>query len=111
MSEKLYPLTYDIRREDPPLTREEVEAANRSACHAVVILSMIYPPDGSFSLLVNSLDGRTGDEVTDSELWKVWTMLASRLGKSRTLSEGKRVLAHDVWEAVCEVIRKAHGHS
>jgi hypothetical protein len=106
MSEKLYPLTYDIRPEDPPLPRSKVEELNRSACDAIVLLSMIYPPDGSFSLLVESLDGRTGEEVSDNELWKVWTMLATRLAKSKTLSTNKREVAQLLWETVCSAVKQ-----
>jgi hypothetical protein len=104
---KKYPLTYDVRQEEPPLTPDEVQHLSRGAADAVVILSMIYPPDGSFSLSVVSLDGRTGEEVTDNELWKVWTMLSYQLARSKTLAEPKRELAETLHECVATALRAA----
>ena len=61
---------------------------------------MLYPPDGSFSLATPSLDGRTGQPVTDEELFKVWTLLASKLSDSMSLGNNKRHLASLVFEMV-----------
>lgn len=97
MNEQRYPLTYELRGEDPPLTRAEIEPG-RGACDAVILLSLLYPEDGSFSLLIASKDGRTGDEVSDAEIFKCWGMLAERLAESRTLSPNKRELARTLWE-------------
>jgi hypothetical protein len=107
MAEHRYPLSYTLKREDPPLTKDQIDTNEIGASDAVVILSMIYPEDGSFSLAIDSLDGRTGDEVTDNELWKVWTMMASRLAESKTLSESKRSLAQELFACVATAIRAA----
>jgi hypothetical protein len=86
-----------------------VVAANRSACDAVVILSMIYPDDGSFSLLVNSHDGRHRSEVTEQDLFKCWFMLASRLAES--LGPGwRRDIAKKVLDRVREHVVGAGGY-
>ena len=104
-----YPLTYDLRAEDPPLTRAELEAAGvvlsplgvatgRGACDAAILLSLTYPEDGSFAMLLVSKDGRTGDVLPDAEIFKCWALLAKRLAESRTLHPAKRELARTLWE-------------
>lgn len=111
MNERRYPVTYNVERLDPPLTQIQIDAGYEAeadlfgAADAVVVLSMLYPQDGSFGVLINSLDGRTGEEVTDSELWKVWTMMAVRLMQSKTLAEPKRSLAQTLHECVATALR------
>ena len=109
MNERRFPLTYELRAEDPPLTADEIMAMGRGGCDAMILLSMLYPADGSFSLLVVSKDGRTGDEVTDAEIFKCWAMLAKRLADSSTLSPNKRELARTLWEVWREAVLGARG--
>lgn len=108
VNEPRYPLTYELRSEDPPLTRAEIEP-ERGACDAAILLSLIYPEDGSFSMALVSMDGRTGDELPDAELFKCWSMLAKHLAESRTLSHEKRELARALWEVVARAVRDARG--
>jgi len=63
------------------------------ACDALILGSIIYPPDGSLSLQMASLDGRTGAELTDLELFKMWSLMAGHLAESTTLSDPKRQVA------------------
>ncbi len=72
------------------------------ACDAVLFCSMIYPADGSFSVYFIGKDGRRtdGKDLDDNEMFKVWSLLANRLGASTTLSEGKKKLAGEVWEII-----------
>jgi hypothetical protein len=110
-NERRYPVTFTVEHHAPPLTKEQIEAGYNvetdkfGAADAVAILSMLYPEDGSFGLLITSFDGRTGEEITDSELWKVWTMMADRLSKSKTLSEPKRELAEVLFGCVATALR------
>lgn len=101
---RTYPLTYEVTPRPERVTADWVREHGLSACDAVVILSMLYPDDGSFSLLPISLDGRTGEPVTDNELWKVWTLIAHNLAQSADLSEGKRALCATVFDMVREVV-------
>src|ERR1700761_5540680 len=98
--ERTYPLTYEITPRPERVPASWVREQGLAACDAVVVLSMIYPEDGSFSLAVPSLDGRTGEPVTDADLWKVWTMLAKNLSESPTLSAPKREFCELTFKAV-----------
>ncbi len=105
MSHK-YRLLYRFDPKPEGVTREEVAAAGAGgACDAALVASIIYPEDGSLSVLFTGTDGRTGDMISDVEMFKVWTLLANRLAASKTLGEGKRQLAQLTWDAVCSAIR------
>lgn len=97
--EKKYYITYEMNVHPEGLVKRDIPEGH-GAADAVVILSMLYPPDGSFSLAVPSLDGRTHRAVTDNELFKVWTLIASRLADSMTLSANKKEFARLVFEMV-----------
>lgn len=74
---------------------------------ALLLASIIYPPDGSLSVMFLSKDGRTGEELADIELFKVWSMLSARLAESTTLPEGMRRFAQRNLEAVRDALKAA----
>ena len=96
-SERTYPLTYSIHPEDPPRTHAEIEARKNpdvGACDAIILCSMNYPMDGSFSLEIASLDGRAGPPayapVSSIDLFKVWSLLAKQLSEDPELEGDER---------------------
>jgi len=110
MEENKYFVTYNLTSHPDGIAREQVPEGDGAAT-AVAILSMIYPPDGSFSLLVASLDGRTGETVSDKELWKVWTLMAKELSNSATLSPNKKELCALTFDIMRQGILSAMGES
>lgn len=67
---------------------------------ALLLASIIYPSDGSLSVMLMSKDGRTGKELADLELFKVWSVLCVRLAESETLPEGHRQFAEMTMDAI-----------
>jgi len=104
MSEHKYKMTYRIDKVE--LTAGEIPEG-WGACDATIIHSIIFPPDGSYSHFLTSLDGRTGEEMDTNEFFKAWTMMAATLAKRDDLSPGKKMLASGVWEAVCNAMKSA----
>ena len=94
-----YHLTYDFEAHPEGLSKDEVEAMGKSACSAFFAASILYPPDGSYSVLFMSKDGRTNEELPDGEWFKLFLMLSKRLSQSKTLDEGRRMLAGMPFEA------------
>lgn len=94
-----YHVTYQITPHREGLEKEAVPDG-QGAGDAVVILSVIYPPDGGLSLLVASHDGRTDTPLDDDEIFKLWVMLAHQLSESSTLGPGRRSLCAFVHEGV-----------
>ena len=101
-----YHTTYHVDAHTEGLTADEVPK-DSGACTAVIIGSLLYPPDGSYSAAFFTRDGRTDSELSDDELWKAWMMLAHRLAESGTLSEPKKALCRDVFEIIADAIRDA----
>jgi len=101
-----YRLLWKLEPRPEGVTPEQVPTGF-GASDAAFLLSCLYPPDGSFSVLVMSMDGRTGAPLDDDELFKVWSMLAKRLSVSTTLSASKKDFAKQVFEVFCAAITSA----
>lgn len=100
-----YHLAYQAESHPEGISKEELEArGNVGGCDAIFFASILFPPDGSYSLLFSSKDGRTGEELSDDEWFKIWMLLGKRLGDSRTLSAGKRQMAQFTWEAIRDTL-------
>jgi len=99
-----YHLLYQLEPKPEGVTKDEVPKGY-GAADAAFILSCLYPPDGSFSLLVLSLDGRTSEPLDDMQLFKVWTMLAKRIADSETLSPTRKAFGDLVFKQVCAAIK------
>lgn len=107
MAEHKYRLSYRLDPLDPPLGKEEVikrQEEGFGACDAMLVASIIYPEDGSYSLQFMSQDGRTGEDLTDLEMFKVWSMLSSRLAQSATLDPGRKMLCRVTFETIRDAI-------
>ncbi len=106
MSEKKYFLRYDIEAHPKGISKKAAKGDGAGWADALFLASIIYPPDGSLSMLFMSKDGRTGKELDDNEWFKVWALLAARLAQSKTLGPGKRGLCADVHEMMCEMVKE-----
>lgn len=107
-NDHLYRLSYALRVNDPPLTAEQARAqvAEFGACDAVILMSILFPADGSYSLAVLSKDGRSKDgaPLSGNELFMAWMLWAHNLKDDPDLSPGRRQLVGMIWETLCEVI-------
>lgn len=78
---------------------------------AVIFMSLLYPSDGSFSMMFFPIDGREetpdGNPVNDSldvdEVFKSWWMMASALSGRTDLSPGKRRFCEAVFTSYVEL--------
>lgn len=114
-----YTLLYQLKPIPDGMTKEQIEEMNAklpederwSACNAATFMSLIFPPDGSYSWFLIPVDGRPeakdkGHELSDEEVFKAWAMLAHRLAESQTLGEGKKMLCAQVHEIMVDAIRR-----
>lgn len=85
----------------------KAELGGDGGTDALLLASVLYPPDGSLSVCFLSKDGRTGEEMEDSELFKVWAMLAHQLAESETLGEVKWAICVATHEAIRAALAKA----
>jgi len=110
MGDHRYKLLYKLEEHPEGVSKADVPAG-MGACDAVLFCSLIYPEDGSFSLYLIGKDGRRtdGEDLDDNEWFKVWSMMAKRLGESKTLSEGKKLFAAKTFEAFRAVLLAERG--
>src|SRR3989304_1572937 len=87
--EHLYRLIYSVKVQDPRLTKDEVPPGY-GATDALLGVSVLYPEDGSLSVLFFSLDGRTGGVLEDKEWFKIWALLTKRLPRRRRPPGGEK---------------------
>lgn len=109
-----YKLIYTTEPVPDGITKAQLDArpdhAKLGACDAILLCSLLYPEDGTFSVYFVGADGRKTDgigELDDDEWFKVWTMLAHRLAASKTLPQGKREFAADVFETYRKALMAA----
>jgi len=98
-----YRVTYVVEHHTPGFTAAELEAKHNDflgAADAVVILSIMRSDEDGFSLMPMSVDGDTGLEISEDELWKCWALLAARLAKSLALPAAKRSFSAKVFAAI-----------
>lgn len=77
---------------------------------AVVVFSIKRSDQESFQTEF-SIDGETGNPITDEELWKVWITLAKKLGSSSALGDEYRALSENTWEIFNEYLDHDHCHN
>jgi len=114
--EHRYKLSYKIAAlEAHPegLSREEaLERAKDGwgACDAILVASIIYPSDGSFSVLFVGKDGRTNTKLSDPETLKVWSMLTLMLAESQALGTRWSDVISKTAKMIHETIAAAEGN-
>lgn len=87
------------------ILRDDVPEEFEGTSDAVLIASLIYPPDGSLSMQFVGIDGRAEGVLDDKEWFKVWVFLAKRLSESETLNAGHRALAEVLFNTYVEGLK------
>jgi hypothetical protein len=99
----IYRLIYKLKKHPKGIAKEKIPAGF-GACDAALFCSMLYPPDGSFSVYFIGVDGRKEgkemENLEDIEWFKVWILLAGRLANSKTLPPDKKDLCRKTFESV-----------
>ena len=90
------------------MTKDKIEEGF-GGCDAVLFCSMMYPPDGSFSVYFMGVDGRKENKdqfenLKDIEWFKVWCLLASRLAASTTLEDNRKEICRQTFERIRRAI-------
>lgn len=85
--EKKYSLKYEWipQFENKPYTKKDIQNEYQGLCDAMVVLSIVRPSDGGYSVVGLSLDGDTGEQLTDHELFKAWSILGMSLENKTNL--------------------------
>ena len=98
-----YKIAYNAQHHPGGISAEELEQKEVGGCDSIVILSLIYPNDGSCSLKVLSMNGMTG-EPDHVEMFKAWAMMASELSDGPSLHDWQRQICDQIHEAVRTIV-------
>jgi len=110
MSHK-YKITYKIDHHPEGLTkeaaRELAESTGIGACDNIILISLMGTPGKkeTLSTIIVSRTGEDDGELTDEQMFVVWSVWTAALADSKTLSSGKRELC----SAVIATVRAALG--
>lgn len=104
-----YKVVYTINHYKDGKDVEWVKQNGLGACDAALLGSVVRTEDGGVSVLFVSLDGKTGEDLTDQELFKLWGMLGEKLSKSTMLGDGSRKLCAAAWGAIKDAMSKVSG--
>jgi len=99
MDNHLYKLLYDITVEEKGVLKKDIPEG-MGACDALLISSVIYPADGSFSINFISVDGQTNTDMTFDELFKIWAIMANMLSEHKNATPGKAALCNQVFDVI-----------
>lgn len=81
----------------------EADDADVGFTDALVLSSLLFPPDGSFSSMVIDYDGRDhGDRVPTIDMFKAFMHFARTLGLRGDLEQSRRDFCWDVWNDIME---------
>jgi hypothetical protein len=95
MDDQRYRITYQLKHHPQGIALADIPE-NYGASDALIVISQLYPPDGSYSQHTSGLDGRTGGDIEIGELFKAWAVLANSLATNPELGPGQRLIA---WHA------------
>lgn len=91
---RLYPIAYNVvwftknRRK----TVEELQEMRVGGADSIMVIN-VQKTGVDVGVMVSSIDGETGKEMTDDAKFAIWGVLAHQLSKSKALSaESKKVL-------------------
>jgi len=105
MSHK-YKLLYEVEPDPNGVEKEDIPEG-KGASDALVIMSIIFPEDGSYSWNMYSWDGRTDKELDNDELWKAWLMLTKSLSMRTGMRPGKRQICENVFNQVMAILKQS----
>jgi len=97
-----YHMSYDFQRHEDGITKEELSP--RGGCDSIGFISVIHSPDGGSSTAFIGRNGVTGEDWTDGDWFRAWTLLARRLTDSDELGEGQRAVCGAAFDTVRRAI-------
>jgi hypothetical protein len=110
MTEYKYSMRYTLKPEAKKdgFTKEDA-MKGVGLCDAYLFVSILRPPDGSYSEYFFSNDGqKNGEELTDRDLFKHFCMLTMKLCKSENLIEWQKFVVTVTSELLTKIMTGIH---
>lgn len=104
--ERLYPIVYTINQYSKGKDLAWIKENDLGACDDIFIANIITPPEGGFSVKFDSMSGKTGKPLTDTEIFELWCLLTKRLSESKTLAKGTTGFLSNIWAEIKKAVFK-----
>ena len=96
-----YKMKYNLDNKAGEYTKEQLIESGDGGCDAFIFVSMLFPPNGSFSCVVMGRDGRKeSGELDDIDMHRVWLSMASHLSESKNIPDFHRFLAKQAFKSM-----------
>jgi len=112
MNDHKYRLKYTLKTEPGEFKESDPREKQDGLTDALVVFSILYPEDGSYSQMHISFDGRKVTDgkayaVNDNDIFKLWILLGADLARSSKLGIAKHLFVEMVWETFREKFMSA----
>lgn len=108
-TDRFYPIVYTINFYKNGKSESWARKNGLGACDAAFLAQIAKTEDGGRAVRFSSIDGKTGEDLNDQELLKIWGLLGERLSNSTMLHENTRKLCGDVWKAIKDAMSAKSG--
>jgi hypothetical protein len=97
----IFYVTYSVKVHPEGIHKSEIPE-DESACDAIAMLPIAFPPNGSFSMMLRTRDGRGGESkpMKADDIWKAWVTMGAFIKDDPQLTEAQRLLARKVFDAL-----------
>lgn len=109
--EHLYPVSYNARQEQAPLTKEQLQSQGLGGCDALVLVSIMrghekYDPHaGPKSIAIKCIDGRPGQQMPPTELYQVILNLCQHIEGDHTAPRWQRMMCAEMFRQTLMLIK------
>jgi GTP-dependent phosphoenolpyruvate carboxykinase len=104
-----YPVVFTVNWYKQQKDVEWVKKNGLGCADSVLLTTIVNAEDGGVLVHFSSIDGKTGNELNDQELFKLWGLLADRLSKSKTLSTETTKFLASAWKPLADAMSKVSG--
>jgi hypothetical protein len=105
MKDKKYNLKYSWDAVAGNFSKEDIKGEHDGLCDAMMVVSILFPEDGSYSQMIMSADGRTGKELSQDDIFKVWQMIAFTLERNNGLEGWHKEIIKQVCLSIRQIIK------
>ena len=110
MTEYKYSMRYTLESEAKKQGFEKKDVINEKhgLSDALLVVSILRPPDGSYSEYFFSHDGETDKELTDRDLFKHFGLLTMKLSRSEELLAWQKFVVSATSELLMKIMQGIH---
>src|SRR5690349_20179126 len=100
------PRSYKVKYEVGKFPAETLQKENKGGTDGFIFFSVVHTDGGGVDIQSFSVDGRTGKNMDDFEMFKVWLYFTKRLSQSTRLQAWAKSCCQMALDAFDQVMKK-----